>query len=88
MDEKGRDRRDDARNKGAGIRVPAPGESSSSGMGPPLDSPTIIDIPARKLPDISVRRITADAPTVIGGPSTPKPGSGQINVYAGTISEV
>src|SRR5271163_139711 len=81
MDEKGRDRREDTRNKGGGIRVPAPGESSSSGITPPLDSPTIIDIPGRRLPDIPVRNISAEAPTLVGG--TPRPGSGQVNIYAG-----
>jgi serine/threonine protein kinase/tetratricopeptide (TPR) repeat protein len=83
MDEKGRNRRDDVGNTGAGIRVPVPGESSSPGTSAPLDSPTIIDIPGRKLADIPIRNISAGAPTVVGGAVTPKTGSGQINVYAG-----
>ncbi len=83
MDEKGRDRRDDIRNKGAGIRVPAPGESSSPGASAPLDSPTIIDIPSRRLADIPIRNISAEAPTMAGGATTPKPGSGPINIYTG-----
>jgi eukaryotic-like serine/threonine-protein kinase len=88
MDEKGRDRRDDIRNTGAGIRVPAPGESSSPGTSLPLDSPTVIDIPGRKLSDIPIRNISADAPTVVGGAIAPRPGSGQINIYTGaTILE-
>ena len=88
MDQKGRERRDDNRNTGAGIRVPVPGESSSPGTSAPLDSPTIIDIPGRKLADIPIRNISAEAPTMVGGTTTPRPGSGQINVYAGaTILE-
>ncbi len=83
MDEKGRNRRDDVGNTGAGIRVPVPGESSSPGTSAPLDSPTIIDIPGRRLADIPIRNISAGAPTVVGGAVTPKTGSGQINVYAG-----
>jgi eukaryotic-like serine/threonine-protein kinase len=83
MDEKGRERQDEGRNKGAGIRVPVPGESSSPGTTVPLDSPTIIDIPARRLADIPIRNISADAPTMVGGATTPRPGSGQINIYAG-----
>src|SRR3984957_5968456 len=67
MDEKGRNRRDDVGNTGAGIRVPVPGESSSPGTSAPLDSPTIIDIPGRKLADIPIRNISAGAPTVVGG---------------------
>src|SRR5271165_5499333 len=66
MDEKGRERRDEGRRTGAGIRVPGPGESSSPGTSAPLDSPTIIDIPGRKLTDIPIRNISADAPTMVG----------------------
>jgi tetratricopeptide (TPR) repeat protein/predicted Ser/Thr protein kinase len=139
MDEKGRERRDDNWAKGAGIRVPAPGESSSPGTSPPLDSPTIIDlphrerrddkwpqaagiqadgiqaqapsgrpspptpvdsptiidVPARQLGDIPARsgtplrggiparNISAGSPTVVGAPATPRPTSGQINVFTG-----
>ncbi len=83
MDPKGRERHDDSRNKGAGIRVPGPGESSSSGTSVPLDSPTIIDIPGRKLGDIPIRNISAEAPTMVGGAITPRPGSAQINVFTG-----
>ncbi|AXC12873.1 Serine/threonine-protein kinase PknB [Acidisarcina polymorpha] len=83
MDEKRRDRQDDLRNKGAGIRVPLPGESSSSGSTPGLDSPTLIDIPDRKISDLPGRRISSDAPTMLGVPATPRPASGPFNVYAG-----
>jgi eukaryotic-like serine/threonine-protein kinase len=82
MDEKGRDRRDEIRNPGAGIRAPLPGESSSPGTIVPLDSPTIVNIPGRKLSDIPVRKISADAPTVVG-PSGPRTSSG-INVFTGS----
>ena len=83
MDEKGRERRDDKWKTGAGIRVPVPGESSSPGTSIPLDSPTVIDIPGRKLSDIPIRNISADAPTMVGAPTTPRPASGQINVFTG-----
>ena len=83
MDEKGRERRDDNRNKGAGIRVPVPGESSSPGTSVPLDSPTIIDIPGRKLADIPIRKTAAaDALTQVGGTGI-RPPSGAINVFTG-----
>ena len=75
MDEQGRFRREkDALNKGGGIR--APGESSASGITPPLDSPTVVDVPGRK-PSGSPptpRRISSDAPTAAGGSSATRPG--------------
>ncbi len=80
MDEKGRERRDDQWKTGAGIRVPVPGESSSPGTTVPLDSPTIIDIPGRKLTDIPIRNISADSPTMVGGQTTQRTTSGQINI--------
>jgi eukaryotic-like serine/threonine-protein kinase len=83
MDEKGGERREDKWNRGAGIRVPVPGESSSPGTSIPVDSPTVIDIPGRKLSDIPIRNISADAPTIVGAPKTPRPNSGQINVFTG-----
>ncbi len=83
MDEKGRERRDDKWNAGAGIRVPVPGESSSPGTTVPLDSPTIIDIPGRKLSDIPIRNIAPGAPTMVGGPMGQRTASGQINVFTG-----
>ena len=83
MDEKGRERRDDKWNTGAGIRVPVPGESSSPGTTVPLDSPTIIDIPGRKLSDIPIRNIAPGAPTMVGGPMGQRTASGQINVFTG-----
>ena len=69
MDEQGRNRRaNDPQNKGGGgIRVPAPGESSSSGVDPALDSPTLIDIPGRRISDPPPRRIASDAPTMMEG---------------------
>jgi serine/threonine protein kinase/tetratricopeptide (TPR) repeat protein len=83
MDEKGRERRDDKWKAGAGIRVPVPGESSSPGTSVPLDSPTVIDIPSRKLTDIPIRNISADAPTMAGAPKMPRTTSGHINVFTG-----
>ena len=83
MDEKGRERHDDKWRTGAGIRVPVPGESSSPGTSIPLESPTVIDIPGRKLTDIPIRNISSDAPTMVGVPNTPRPTSGQINVFTG-----
>ena len=83
MDEKDRTRGGDAPNKGAGIRVPAPGESSSSGVNPSLDSPTLIDIPKARISEMPGRRITSDAPTYIGG-ETRAPGSGSIAPYLGS----
>jgi serine/threonine protein kinase/tetratricopeptide (TPR) repeat protein len=87
MDEKDRNRGGNAPNKGAGIgggiRVPAPGESSSSGVNPSLDSPTLIDIPRAKIAEIPSRRISSDSPTFAGGP-TLAPGSGSISPYQGS----
>jgi tetratricopeptide (TPR) repeat protein/predicted Ser/Thr protein kinase len=65
-----------------------PGESSSPGTSPAIDSPTIIDIPGRRLPEIPLRNISADAPTMAGSPTGVRPPSGQINIYTGgTILE-
>jgi eukaryotic-like serine/threonine-protein kinase len=83
MDHKGRNRQDEGRTQGGGIRAPIPGESSSSGISPAFDSPTIIDVPGRKISDIPIRAIASDAPTMVGGP-TPRPGSGAINIYSGS----
>jgi serine/threonine protein kinase/tetratricopeptide (TPR) repeat protein len=71
-----------APNKGAGIRVPVPGESSSSGVNPSLDSPTLVDIPKHKLSDAPARRISSDAPTYVGGVTSAK-GSGSVSPYLG-----
>src|SRR5881397_3576418 len=43
----------------AGVRTPSPGDSSSSGIIPPTDSPTLIDIPRQSNADSS------DAPTIV-----------------------
>jgi tetratricopeptide (TPR) repeat protein len=95
MNEKGRDRGEETRRTGAGIRVPAPGESSSPGIGSPVnspvnsqtnnptDSPTLIDIPGRKLPNLPPRRISAQAPTLVGGTAAARPASGSVNAYVG-----
>ena len=75
MEEKGRDRREDVRgdardkgapSKGAGIRVPVPGESSSSGISPSFDLRTgdlrTGDSPGSDFPTI------IDAPTLVDLP--------------------
>jgi len=84
MDEKGRDRQNERRAQRGGIRVPEPGESSSSGINPASDSPTMIEVPGRISSDIPTRAISADAPTMAPGPTTPRPGSGPMNLYAGS----
>ncbi len=83
MENKGRNRQDEGRTSGGGLRAPLPGESSASGISPGLDSPTIIDMPARKGSDIPIRVIASDAPTMAEG-ATPKAGSGAINIYTGS----
>ena len=70
-----------APNKGAGVRAPLPGESSSSGVNPSLDSPTLVDIPKHKISDFPSRRISSDAPTFVGGGASK--GSGSISPYLG-----
>ncbi len=64
MDEKDRVRRNDsapARDEGGtGVRTPAKGDSSSSNLSPPSDSPTAIHLPLSTSPD---------SPTVIDAPT-------------------
>ena len=63
MEQSGRgrpaNRSGDPAKGGGGVRTPAPGESSSSGMIPPADSPTLIDLPR----DSDTH--AADAPTLV-----------------------
>jgi hypothetical protein len=55
MEKKGRVRRKDSSpdlgKGGAQVRTPAKGDSSSSNLSPPSDSPTPIDIPISSSPD-------------------------------------
>ena len=50
---------------GAAVRTPSKGDSSSPGAAPPLDSPTLIDIPGQ-----STRAPASDAPTMLNVPGS------------------